>query len=117
MLARQNRLREEADFERVKSRGRIIQSKSFGFSLYYRGDSDPSRFGFIVSNKISKDSTRRNRIKRSLSEAVRHSISYIKLGYDCVFLAKQLIVNKYTDELMNEVKKVLDISGILKINE
>lgn len=52
-------------------------------------DKKNSRFSFIVSTKIDKRATHRNRIRRLLSEAVRLHIDEIKSGLDCVFIAKK----------------------------
>lgn len=114
MLANQNRIRNKEDFEKIKSKGNLFQSESFGLSVLERGDNEPSRFGFIVSTKISKDAHMRNKVKRCLSEAVRHSLYLLRPGIDCVFLAKPVIVKKYSDELMREVKSSLEKASLYK---
>lgn len=114
MLARQFTLRETKNFERVETQGKMFQSESFGLGFFNREDSDPSRFGFIVSTKISKEAVQRNRIKRALSEAVRYEMAYLKPGYDAVFLAKGVSTKKSTDALMHEVKEALGKAGLTK---
>jgi ribonuclease P protein component len=104
MIDSKNRLTGSKNFERVKKEGKLYQRVLFGVSLLKREDKKPSRFGFIVSNKISKDAVHRNRVKRALREAVRQSATHIKKGYDVIFLAKTKIVRKSTEEIMREVK-------------
>ncbi|OGM56209.1 ribonuclease P protein component [Candidatus Woesebacteria bacterium RIFCSPHIGHO2_12_FULL_46_16] len=114
MLARQFTLRETKNFERVEAQGKMFQSESFGLGFFNREDSEPSRFGFIVSTKISKEAVQRNRIKRALSEAVRYEMAYLKPGHDAVFLAKGVSTKKSTDALMHEVKEALGKAGLTK---
>jgi ribonuclease P protein component len=103
MLARQNRLSGKSVFERVKKRGNIWQSKTFGVGFLERKDVNPSRFGFVVSTKVSKRASHRNRIKRILRDAVRDNLLNIKSGYDIIFLAKKAIENRSKDEIGKEV--------------
>ncbi len=114
MLSKQNRLTSEKDFNVIKEKGSVVQSDSFAIAFLKRGDEYPSRFGFIVSTKIDKRATIRNRAKRALREGVRHELTFIQNGYDCVILAKPIIVKKYTDELMREVHEILKKAKISK---
>lgn len=114
MLAREFILKGKKDYERVEAEGKLFQSESFGASVYERGDKEVSRFGFIVSSKISKEAVQRNRIKRALSEAIRYEMAYIKPGFDVVFLAKHPSSKKSTEELMREVREFLPKVGITK---
>ncbi len=112
MLDRKNRLTKKSEFEKVREEGKVFASDSFSLSILKREEEGPARFGFVVSNKISKAATIRNRAKRALREGVRHSLAYAKNGYDCVFLAKPIIVKKYTDELIREVQKALNTAEV-----
>lgn len=114
MLARDYRITDQKNFIEVKDRGEVIQSASFGLSYLNRGDAENSRFAFVVSNKISNQAVVRNKVKRALREAVRQSLSYIKPGYDVIFLAKEGAARKYTNDIMHEVTKVLREAGIMK---
>jgi ribonuclease P protein component len=107
MLSSLHRLTKKEDFNIVKERGNLIHSTSFAF-VYLAKDAElPSRFGFVVSTKISKKAVARNRAKRLLREAVRINMDKIVKGYDCVFLAKHLILDKQNTEIVAEVKTVL----------
>ena len=114
MLARKFRLSEKRDFEKIQNEGKVFQSANFGIGILKRGDSDVSRFGFIVSTKIAKDAVDRNRFKRAMSEAVRMSMSDLSEGYDVVFLAKTSIVRVSTEQIMKEVRISLKESGLMK---
>jgi ribonuclease P protein component len=107
MLARQYCLSGQSNFDRVEKEGILIQATTFGLALFNRKDKEESRFGFIVSNKVAKEATQRNRIKRALKAAVRYSLGEIKKGFDVIFLAKQFSLRMSTDEIMREVKETL----------
>lgn len=114
MLARQYNLKGKENFENVEKNGKVFQSKSFGISYLKREDNEDSRFAFVVSKKISGEAVHRNRIKRAMSEAVRYKLTEIKKGYDIVFLAKQAITRKSTDEMMKEVNQALQEAKFTK---
>lgn len=114
MLARQYILKGRKNFERVQKEGRVFQSDSFGISVFDRGDTEPSRFAFVVSTKISKDATQRNRIKRAIGEAVRYERTRAKAGLDVVFLAKSSSTQKSTDGLMTEVREGMTQAGLIQ---
>ena len=114
MLAKKYRIIKEDDFDKVKKEGKLVQKALFGASILKRGDEDNSKFGFIVSTKISKFSTHRNRIKRAMHEAVRHSLNRINDGFNVLFLAKKSILKASTEEIMREVKELLEEGGITK---
>lgn len=88
MLASKNRLKKKINFARIEIDGKMIQSKSFGMGIYNRKDDDPTRFGFIISTKISKKAVVRNKIKRIMAEVIRKNIINLKNGYDVLFLIK-----------------------------
>lgn len=114
MLAKKHRLTDTNDFKKVQKEGKVFQSADFGIAFFDRQDDDPSRFGFVVSTKISKDASDRNRIRRAMSEAVRTSALDIKNGLDIVFLAKLSVARSPTDKIMRDVKSALKEGGLTK---
>lgn len=114
MLPLKNRLLTKKDFERVKKEGQKFQSRLFGV-LIYQTNSGFTRFGFIISTKLSKRATRRNKVKRLLREAVRKFLPRIKPGLDIVFLGKREILFKSLEEITWEVEKILIQTGTLNV--
>ena len=114
MLAKKFRLTGEKDFARIQNEGKIFQSANFGIAYLKRDDTNPSKFGFIVSTKIAKDAVDRNRFKRAMSEAVRIDSINLVTGFDVVFLAKVSIYRVSTAEIMKEVRLSLKGSGLSK---
>lgn len=102
MLSSKNRLKKKINFARIEIDGAMHQSKSFGMGIYDRKDDDPSRFGFIISTKISKLAVVRNKIKRIMSEVIRKNLEKIKNGHDVLFLIKTSIVKIEKEALEKE---------------
>jgi ribonuclease P protein component len=64
------------------------------------------RFAFIVSTKIDKRATQRNRMRRTMSESVRHLLSTLP-PMDGIFIAKK----NFADLPQTDVEKI--IRGLL----
>ena len=114
MLASKNRLKKKTNFARVEIDGRLTQYNSFGLGVYdrsrdFEGDSNntDSRFGFIISTKISKKAVTRNKIKRIIADCIRIKLDEIKKGLDVVFLIKPNVIKIKDEELKNEVYEAI----------
>lgn len=88
MLKNPNRVKQNKDFDKIFRKGKGINT-DFLLIKAVNNHSEKSRFGFVVSKKISKKSTVRNRIKRILGEIIRKRISEIKNGVDIVMVVKK----------------------------
>lgn len=81
------------DIRRVMRSGIRIQNDQVQF-IYLPGTpiksgQANSRFAFIVSTKIDKRATRRNRMRRLLSESVRLLLPALRRPVDGVFIVKK----------------------------
>ncbi|MCK5332758.1 ribonuclease P protein component [Candidatus Parcubacteria bacterium] len=113
MLKKQFRIRKQKDFENVFSKGRYISEKFLSLKIV-GNDLDISRFGFIISNKVSKKAVERNRSKRLLRESIRLLQDKIGPQTDFVFIAKKDIIGKDFEEVNACVEKLLRRSGLLQ---
>ena len=115
MLVKENRLRLKNDFKRVFKKGKFCQEEFLAIKIA-PNDSETSRFGFIVSKKISKKAVVRNKIKRRLRESVRLKLKdgLIKNGFDAVVITRPRIVDKSFFEIDGAVGKLLEKAGVLK---
>lgn len=106
MLKKVNRLTKKNDFTAVM-RGKALYSPIL--LVKYRNNShNISRFGFIISKKISKKATQRNLAKRRISEIIRLNLVKIAIGFDLVIIASPLIINKQGKVLKSkEIEKIL----------
>ncbi len=113
MLAAKHRIK-GSEIASIKKKGKLYKSSHFGAIILNRDDKKDSRFGFIISKKVSKLATERNRIKRALYEALRHNLKFIKKGRDMIFLVKPEISKKSTPEIMREAETFLRKYRLLK---
>jgi ribonuclease P protein component len=68
----------------------------------YKKTSGTPRFTFIVSTKIDKRATARNRMRRTMSESVRHLLPAIQ-SIDGIFMAKK----NFADMPQTQVEQII----------
>ncbi len=71
-----------------------------------------SRFGFSVSKRVGKATTR-NRVKRRMREAVRMHSELLVPGWDVVFIARPRIGRASYGDIESSVEHLLDKAGLL----
>ncbi len=71
------------------------------------------KFGIIVGKKVDKRAVVRNRIKRQLNEAISKCIPWVIPGNDFLIIVKKEALQKETEKLTTELKKVLSKEGYL----
>ena len=106
MLKKEFRLRKQKDFENIFNKG-FYFSGNFLLLKTVKNNLPISRFGFIVSKKISKKAVQRNRVKRLLRESVRLRQKDIRTGFDAVFISRTGIVGKSFKEVDSVVGELL----------
>ncbi|PIQ92639.1 MAG: ribonuclease P protein component [Parcubacteria group bacterium CG11_big_fil_rev_8_21_14_0_20_39_14] len=112
MLAKKYRLSKKKDFQNIFKRGKSFKEGCI-FLKAAANNIRFSRFGFVVSNKISKKSVERHKIKRRLNEIIRFKMPLIRKGYDMVIIAGPEIKNKDYRELEEIIKKLLITAKLL----
>ena len=113
MLAIKYRLTKQKDFDNVWQTGRSNFNEALGIKVSKNKRAN-SRFGFIVSAKISKKAIDRNQIKRRLRQVIKDNIKEIRPGYDVVIVTQPAIINKEYKEIKNLVVKGLIRLKLLK---
>lgn len=108
MLARCNRLTEKRDFQHVFSHGTSATTPLYAVR-WARNAIGVPRFGFVVANKISKQATKRNTIRRRLREIVRKNLTPPPLSVDVVFIARAGIVGARSRDIEPQVRRTLEI--------
>lgn len=84
---------------------KILSYPAFVLKIAKNGK-DFSRFTFVVSKKIDKRATERNRIKRKLRRCIEDKIGEIAKGYDFLFIMKENIKEKnYCEEVLSKLKE------------
>jgi ribonuclease P protein component len=103
MLPKENRLVKKADFARVLQNGRVVQGTLFTLVVSEQKDRMPPKAGIIVSKRVSKLATERNRSKRILREGLRSLIKKVKPGTLIVVLGKKKILTARKEEVKKEL--------------
>ena len=105
MLPKIYRLKKRKDIEGVFEKGKRFK-EDFLILKITKNALSQTRFGFIVSKKVSKKATLRNKIKRKLREIV--SQKRIKKGIDILLITMPGLETKdfwEIDETLNELFK------------
>jgi ribonuclease P protein component len=112
MLSPSHRL-PASEIPRVMRRGVRIVGKNLQI-LVHKSEQDVSRFAFIVSTKVDKRATVRNRVRRLMSESVRLSMNQIKPGYDCVIIAGRSLIGLNQADVSKIVIELLKKASLLE---
>jgi len=108
MLAQRNRLSKKADFEQVFKSGNKTYNQYLNLRFKENG-LDYCRFAIIVSNKITKKATERNKIRRRIKSVIINNLSNFRQNYDVIFTVlpplKPLDFPETKEILLNLLKK------------
>ena len=85
MLAKQHRLVKQKDFEKVFKQGRSYYTKLLGVKIL-ANQLPANRFVIVISTKISKKATERNKLKRQIRQAARELDQELKSGFEIVIM-------------------------------
>ena len=102
MLKKQNQLTKDKEFDNVFKNGRSSYDKIIGFKVIANKLND-SRFGILVSTKISKKAVERNRLKRQIREIIRLDLNSIKSGYDFIIITLPPVLDKTYEEIEKSI--------------
>ena len=103
MLKKENRIRLKNDFDRVFKHGQSFYNQKIGVK-FLENNSDFSRLGIIVSNKVSKKAVERNRLKRIIRDFFHSKLTGIQPSKDFV-----IIVLPEIDKDKAELEKLLQL--------
>lgn len=96
-LKTKNRLKKKKEFDGVFKNGKTVNG-SFLFIKFKSNNLDVSRFGFVISLKVSKKAVKRNRIRRLLAETAQNNLKQIKDNYDIIIVVKPGMAEKITEK-------------------
>jgi len=113
VLKSSQRIRKNKEFLNLYKKGRFFKDQLF-LLKFVKNSCKSSRFGFVVSLRVSKRAVDRNLLKRRMREIVRSQIESIRDGYDLVFImspnARLADFRKLKDAVINALNR----SGLLK---
>ena len=107
MFARRFSL-QRTEFTKIKQDSQLYQSTNFGVLIRRRAGTENPRFGIIISNKVSKLATHRNRVRRAFRDALRRNWKKVDNNIDMVFLIKPGIEKVLVSDIMKEIEAFLN---------
>ena len=112
MLVKENRLTKRKEFGYIYKKGRSVYSKHL-MLVYVPTKFKNIRVGFSVSKKVGKAHTR-NLIKRRLRAIIQDMLKQNLLKTNnYIFVANNSIVELSYEELVSQVRYVLNKEGLL----
>lgn len=113
MLPRHLRLRHSTEIRTVFREGKRIQQRLCVLVVRPSqiGDTAPTRFCFVASKKVGNAVTR-NRAKRLLRSAVRLHVENVRIGWDCIFLARYNTSVAQLEDVERDMIHALKRAGI-----
>lgn len=103
MLAKENRLKKQKEFDGVFKKGRGLRSDSL-FLKFVKNETGKTKIAFVVSKKVSNKAVDRNKIKRRLREAVRE-VGFNQ-GFDIIIIAQPQALEKDFKGIREEIKSL-----------
>jgi len=113
VLAKENRLKKKTDFDFVFNKGKGLK-KDFLFLKLVKNNLSITRFGFIVSKKVSNRAVVRNKARRRMSKVAQENLPKIKKGMDIVIVAGPQIKDKEFKEIKEKQEDLFLKSGLIK---
>lgn len=112
MLPKQYRLRRSLAVQHVRQRG-LSWRHPLAILLVTTNELDVSRFAFAAGRSVG-GAVVRNRAKRLMREAVRLTLAQIEPGHDCVFIARQPMVQASYSQVETAVITLLRRAHLLE---
>jgi len=116
VLQKLYRLQKNEDIKKLSKKGRRFK-EDFLILKTISNNLNHTRFGFIVSRKLSKRATLRNKIRRKLRELVRLRLKEIKKGIDVIVIASPGLETKDFWEIDESINKLFKKAGLINKQE
>lgn len=113
MLKRKLSLKGEKKIELIFKKGKGFK-ESFLALKYIPSPQQNSHFGIIVSQKISKKATVRNKIKRRIRAILLHKQKMIEKPIECVLIVFPGAEKKHFKEIDETISNLFKKAGLFK---
>lgn len=113
MLSKTYCLKRKKDFEKILKEGKGFK-EDFLVLKFVKNNLKNSRFGIIVSQKISKKATIRNKIKRRIRALIYSKLPKIRENIDGVLITLPGLENQDFWEIEKTIDKIFEKARILK---
>jgi len=112
MLTRKKRLRKKKEFEEIFKKGKGFK-QDFLVLKVLKGKLKEARFGFVVSQKVSKKAVLRNKVKRRLRAIIKEKEKDFKKGLEMVIIALPGTEKKDFWEIKKVLERLLKRAKVL----
>ncbi len=112
-MERRLRLRDGADFRRVRNRGRGYASRLLRLGVA-QGMRPHNRYG-VVTGKHLGNAVTRNRLRRLLREALRSLHPQLQPGHDLVIVARAALAGESQATVRCALQQQLRRAGLLEV--
>jgi ribonuclease P protein component len=102
MIKKINRMGRNKEFDRAFKLGQSFYSRILGVKAV-DNDLSISRFGILISTKVSKKAVIRNKIKRQIRAALHGEMPKLKIGKDLAIIVFPQILDKKFQEIKDFV--------------
>lgn len=106
MLPKAHRLTRESDFKKIAKEAKSVHSRLFLLKKLSSLEKQ-TKFGIVISTKVSKKATIRNKVKRQTREIIHLNLPQIKPNYKVVIIVKNNIVDKDYQEIEKDLESIL----------
>jgi ribonuclease P protein component len=116
MLKKRFRLVKEKDFKKIFKQGKASYAKIFILKFLANG-LEASRYGIVISTKVSKKSVERNKLKRQFRAAIKEIDKKFILGLDLVIVVSPAALNQKYEFIKSELERMLFALKLFKLNK
>lgn len=109
MFGRKNRIQKNKEIESIFKKGKSFKQGNLLLKTK-KNDLGINRFAFIVSKKVSKKASERNRIKRKLREIIKLKNGLSGSGKDNLFIVLSGLEKESAEKIEKTVERLLEKS-------
>jgi len=104
-------IKRSRDFSRAFKRGKSVADKYLVIYIY-KNNIEINRIGISIGKKVG-NSVNRNRVKRLIRENYRQIKASLEVGFDVIFIPRQLSKDAKCKDIYNSIFKLFKKLGIL----
>jgi ribonuclease P protein component len=106
MFSKEYRITKKKEFDNIFKNGKTSYNQILGIK-YIENGLENSRFGVLVSTKVSKQATVRNKIRRQIKHVLKEEFQGKQASIDCIVIALPPIKEKEYNEIKRSIEKNL----------
>lgn len=107
MLPSKHRIKDKEVIKTILKNSKIVKTPLF--NLYYKKTKPPFQLLVLISKKVSKKATERNRIKRQLHEIFKSMIRRVEPTTKIILVLKKEILTRSRTDIRDELEKVISL--------